>query len=131
MSTIGPWVRASQVDWVAERLGRTCQPGDLGDDLLDAEQGRSLADADVKSRLRVVAAVMAPVADWCDDNGHDVLVSPVAFEPAWPLGEDAQSRTGMFVAPFSFSGPPAVIIADRAPADKSRTNGSRADLVHS
>ena len=52
---------------------------------------------------------MAPVADWWDDD-HDVLVSPVALEPAWTLGEDAQSKTGMFAAPFSFTGQPAIVI---------------------
>lgn len=110
MSTIGPCVRASQVDWVAERLGRPCQPGDLSDDLLEAaERGRSLADADVESALRVVTTAMAPVADWWD-NDHDVLVSPVALEPAWTLGRDAQIKTGMFAAPFSFTGQPVVVI---------------------
>jgi amidase len=52
---------------------------------------------------------MAPVADWWE-KGHDVLVSPVTLEPAWPIGEDAPIRTGMFAAPFSFTGQPAVVV---------------------
>jgi len=110
MSTIGPWVRATQVDWVATQLGRPCQTGDLSEIMLEAaEHGRAIDDADVEAALSVVASAMAPVADWWDDD-HDVLVSPVALEPAWTLGEDAQSKTGMFAAPFSFTGQPAIVI---------------------
>ena len=74
-----------------------------------AEHGRSLAAGAVEAALRHVSDAMRPVADWWDE-GHDILVSPVTLEPAWALGEDAPIRTGMFAAPFSFTGQPAVVI---------------------
>lgn len=36
--------------------------------------------------------------------------TPVMLEPAWKLGEDAPSKTGMFCAPFSFTGQPALVL---------------------
>lgn len=110
MSTIGPWLRAGQVEWVADRLGRPCGPGDLSDDVLAlAEHGRSITDAAVAAAIQEVSETMMPVANWWD-QGHDILVSPVTLEPAWALGEDAPIRTGMYAAPFSFTGQPAVVI---------------------
>lgn len=110
MSTIGPWVRAGQVEWVSQQLGRPCRSGDLSDEVLAlADRGRSLSKQAVDAALEEVTAAMAPVADWWDD-GHDVLVSPVTLQPAWLLGEDAPMRTGMFAAPFSFTGQPAVVV---------------------
>jgi amidase len=110
MSTIGPWVRAGQVEWVSQQLGRPCRSGDLSDEVLAlADRGRSLSKQAVDAALEEVTAAMAPVADWWDD-GQDVLVSPVTLQPAWLLGEDAPMRTGMFAAPFSFTGQPAVVV---------------------
>ena len=110
MSTIGPWVRAGQVDWVSRRLGRPCQAGDLSDEVLAlAEQGRSLSAGDVEAALQWVSQAMAPVVAWWDE-GHDLLVTPVTLQPAWTLGLDAPMRTGMYAAPFSFTGQPAVVV---------------------
>lgn len=118
MSTIGPWVRAGQVEWVSQRLGRPCRSGDLSDEVLAlAEQGRSFSEAQVAEELRRVSGAMEPVADWWHDGSYDVLVSPVTLEPAWKLGEDAPMRTGMFAAPFSFTGQPAVVIPGAWTAD--------------
>lgn len=109
-AVIGPWVRSGQVDWVAERMGRPCGSGDLSDAVLaQAEQGRNLAEADVRRAVERSAAAMAPLAGWWDE-GHDLLLSPVTLEPAWLLGEDAPMKTGMFAAPFSFTGQPAVVV---------------------
>lgn len=110
MATIGPWVRAGQVEWVSQQLGRPCGVGDLSDEVLAlARRGAALARDAVDQALVRVAAAMAPVADWWDE-GHDILVSPVTLQPAWTLGEDAPMRTGMFAAPFSFTGQPAAVI---------------------
>ncbi len=110
MATIGPWVRAGQVEWLAQQLGRPCQAGDVSDEVLAlADRGRALPKRDVDAALERAASVMAPVADWWDD-GHDVLLSPVMLQPAWTLGDDAPMHTGMFAAPFSFTGQPAVVV---------------------
>lgn len=109
MVTIGPWVRASQVDWVAARLGRPCRSGDLSEELLEAAaRGRTIAEADALAALETLSSAMAPVADWWDD--HDLLVTPVTLEPAWDLGEDAPRPTGMFAGPFSCTGQPAAVV---------------------
>jgi amidase len=108
-TTIIPWVRAGQVAWVAERLGRSPTNDDISADVLDeAARGATTADADVAAALADAAAAMAPVADWWED--HDLLVSPVTLEPAWPHGEPAPMKTGMFAAPFSFTGQPAIVV---------------------
>ncbi len=107
--TIGPWVRAGQVAWVAERLGRPVVDGDLGASVLEqAERGRSISEAEITQALERVADAMAPVQDWWDD--HDILITPVTLEPAWTLGQDPAIKTGMFAAPFSFTGQPAIVI---------------------
>lgn len=110
MTTIGPWVRAGQVEWLSQQLGRPCRAGDVSDDVLAlADRGRSLSELEVDAALERAATAMAPVSDWWDE-GHDILVSPVTLQPAWALGEDAPMRTGMFAAPFSFTGQPAAVI---------------------
>lgn len=106
---IGPWVRASQVAWVEERLGRPVVEGELSPAVLEqAERGRLVADADLAAALSLVGEAMAPVVHWWDD--HDILITPVTLEPAWPLGGDPAIRTGMFAAPFSFTGQPAIVV---------------------
>jgi amidase len=107
--TIGPWVRASQVAWVAERLGRPVVDGDLSASVLEqAERGRSMREIEITQALERVANAMAPVQDWWND--HDILITPVTLEPAWTLGQDPAIKTGMFAAPFSFTGQPAIVI---------------------
>ncbi len=111
METIGPAVRLEQVSWVSERLGRPCQPGDLSDKLLDlAEAGRHINASDLAAAYDSVATAMSGVADWWD-SGFDLLVTPVMLEPAWKLGDPAASmKTGMFCAPFSFTGQPSLVL---------------------
>lgn len=109
MLTIGPWIRASQVAWIAQRLGRPVGDGDLSAAVLEqSERGRSMPDTEVAGALARVADAMAPVEDWWDD--HDILITPVTLEPAWTLGQDPAPRTGMFAAPFSFTGQPAIVV---------------------
>jgi amidase len=52
---------------------------------------------------------MSGVSDWWS-SGFDILATPVMLEPAWKLGEDTPSKTGMFCAPFSFTGQPALVV---------------------
>lgn len=68
MSIVGPWIRAGQVDWIAQRLGRPCGPGDLSDDVLEmADHGRTTSEADISAALREVSEAIMPVADWWDE----------------------------------------------------------------
>ena len=111
METIGPAVRLEQVSWVSERLGRPCQTGDLTDKLLDlAEAGRHTNANDLAAAYESVDTAMSGVVNWWD-TGFDLLATPVMLEPAWKLGDPAASmKTGMFCAPFSFTGQPALVV---------------------
>ena len=57
-----------------------------------------------RRHARVVVCVLLK------DDGHDLLVCPVMLAPAWPIGEPAAAHTGMFAAPFSFTGQPALVV---------------------
>jgi amidase len=108
-TTITQWVRASQVAWVAERLGRPPTGDDISADVLEqAALGSAIHDDVISAALAGASAAMAPVADWWAD--HDLLVSPVTLQPAWRHGDPAPMNTGMFAAPFSFTGQPAIVV---------------------
>ena len=109
-SVVGPTVRREQVDWLSRRLGRPCRAGDLSDDVLDlAEQAERIDPAAVATAYDTIRSLMAPIPTWWD-SGFDLLVTPVTLQPAWKLGKDAPIRTGMFCAPFSFTGQPALVV---------------------
>ena len=110
MQVIEPWVRFEQRTWMAQRLGRRCGPGDLTPEVLGvAEQGARLTSSDVGEAWERVRDAMSGVPDWWD-SGFDLLVTPVTLEPAWRLGEVASAKTGMFCAPFNFTGQPALVV---------------------
>ena len=110
MQTVGPLVRFEQTEWMSKRLGRPCRAGDLSDELLElAERGRTMpVDAGSRAYSKIRDA-MAGVLDWWS-GGYDLLVTPVTLEPAWRIGEEPSRRTGMFCAPFSFTGQPALVV---------------------
>ena len=64
---------------------------------------------DLAEAYENVRVAMSGVTDWWD-SGFDILATPVTLEPAWKLGEDAPIKTGMFCAPFSFTGQPALVV---------------------
>jgi Asp-tRNA(Asn)/Glu-tRNA(Gln) amidotransferase A subunit family amidase len=74
-----------------------------------AERGRHISASDLGVAYDSVRDAMSGVADWWD-SGLDLLATPVTLEPAWRLGEDAPAKTGMFCAPFSFTGQPALVV---------------------
>ena len=110
MSVIGPTVRREQVDWMSRRLGRPCRAGDLSDEVLDlADRAARIEPVAVAAAYDTIRTAMAPIPTWWD-SGFDLLVTPVTLQPAWKLGEDAPIRTGMFCAPFSLTGQPALVV---------------------
>ncbi len=110
MRVLEPSIRFEQRTWMEKRLGRPCRPGDLTDDLLAvAEQGARLDASDVREAWDLVRSAMSRVPNWWD-TGFDLLVTPVTLEPPWLLGEAAPAKTGMFCAPFSFTGQPALVV---------------------
>jgi amidase len=109
MQVIGPSIRADQVAWVADRLGRPCVSGDVSESVLDlAARGVLVSSADLDDAWRSMMDAMRAIVAWWDE--FDLLVTPVTLEPAWLLGEPAAPKTGMFCAPFSFTGQPALVV---------------------
>ena len=54
-------------------------------------------------------ALVNEIEAWWGD--HDLLVTPATFQPAWRLGTTPTiAHIGPFLAPFSFTGKPAVCI---------------------
>jgi amidase len=110
MAIIGPVLRFEQVQWMSNRLGRECQPGDVTDEVFElAQQGRSISSVDLAMAYENVRVAIAGLSDWWS-SGFDLLATPVMLEPAWKLGDDAPAKTGMFCAPFSFTGQPALVV---------------------
>ncbi len=110
MQVLEPAIRFEQRTWMEQRLGRPCRSGDLTDEVLAiAERGSRFPRSEVGQAWELVRSAMSRVPDWWD-TGFDVLVTPVTLEPAWLLGVPAAVKTGMFCAPFSFTGQPALVV---------------------
>jgi amidase len=110
MQLLEPWIRHEQVEWVSQRLGRKCRAGDLSEEVLDlARKGATLNPLTVTEAAERIGNLMAPVTQWWE-QGFDLLITPVTLEPPWLLGEAAPPKTGMFCAPFSFTGQPALVV---------------------
>jgi amidase len=64
----------------------------------------------------MIMEAVQPVHDWFVD--HDVLITPVLRQPAWPLGlRGGAADAGVFPGTFSFTGQPAgVVPMDWTPA---------------
>jgi amidase len=100
--------RAAAVRWVARRLGRPLRRGDLSDALVDAAS-QSPSDEDAARASVAFAACFDSLHGWWDD--FDVLVTPVTFARSWTIGSDAgPGELGTLVAPWSFSGQPAMSV---------------------
>jgi len=107
IGTMVDHLRAAQVAWVEERLGRALVAGDLSPDVLDAaaRAGRLERGAIGRASDEIQGGV-APIVDWWRTN--DVLVTPTMRRPPWRLGREAGPvECGLFAAPFSFTGQPA------------------------
>ena len=103
---IAPRARADALAWVAERLGRPVRRGDVSDELFD--MGTTAVDEDaVIGAGAALAREAESVVSWWDD--FDVLVTPTTFKASWPLGGNpGPAEMGTLLAPFSFTGQPAV-----------------------
>lgn len=109
--------RPPMIDWVADRLGRPLQPGDLEATISEAaDRARSRGVDEVGDAQALVDAAIGPIHDWWRD--HDLLVTPATFEPAWRLGSHPGPRQlGTLAAPFSLTGQPALSVPAGATAD--------------
>jgi Asp-tRNA(Asn)/Glu-tRNA(Gln) amidotransferase A subunit family amidase len=62
----------------------------------------------VTAAAATFAAAFAATPGWWEQR--ELLVCPVTLDPAWPIGDPADSHCGMFCLPFSFTGQPAVVV---------------------
>jgi amidase len=83
-----PAVVAAEVDRIGRRLGRVIAASELEPpNALLVEIGRKVTASDYLASLDAMYRwSRRVVAWWHGDDAHDLLVTPVAFEPAWPLG---------------------------------------------
>jgi amidase len=102
-------MRRSQMMWLAAVLGRELVADDLSIPIVTEEMAASVSAAEFVEAQETIAREMLALNSWWDDEGHDLLVTPVLRQPAWPLGSKGDVLdSGAFLAPYSFSGQPAL-----------------------
>jgi amidase len=107
--TVVDRIRFESIEWLAELLGRDPTPDDVDPQILDqAHRGRLLANDAVNEATRKIKTLINPVARWFNHN--TVLVGPVTHCGAWRLGQPEPAGIGLFAAPYSFTGQPALSI---------------------
>jgi amidase len=102
-------IRAESIVWLSELLGREPTADDVDPEILEhGNRGRALTDDAVVQAVKNVKALINPVATWFD--AHTVLVTPVTHRGPWRLGQPEPAGIGLFAAPYSFTGQPAMSI---------------------
>ena len=112
LAVVGPANAAAQLARIEAILGRTLVEGDLPETRLAlAAAGIAISDAETDSAAEGMREAVRPILDWFEGaEPFDLLVTPSLRQPPWPLGnsESGAAEAGVFPAPFSFSGQPAV-----------------------
>ena len=102
--------RPGILTWLAERLGRPVEPGEVRDEVFEgAARAQSRQPQEVQHAQQTIDAAIAPIGTWWND--HDILVTPSTFKSSWPLGGSPDvAEVGNLSAPFSFTGQPAMSV---------------------
>ncbi len=112
LAVVGPANAAAQLARIEAMLGRPLVEGDLPETRLAlAAAGVAISDAETDSAAEVMRAAVRPILEWFEGaEAFDLLVTPSLRQPPWPLGhaESGAAEAGVFPAPFSFTGQPAV-----------------------
>jgi amidase len=109
---------AMAVDWIAEKVGRPLEDGEL--DPITAywdQHGRSLSGMAMAESLEWLGTFRRRLMSWWA-NGYDLLLSPTFPVPAppvsWPWNEDGGIQRSidilMYTAKFNASGQPAISV---------------------
>jgi amidase len=102
-------IRFESIEWLRGLLGREPTVDDVDPEILEqASRGRLLTDERVAEAVKNVKALINPVATWFDAD--TVLVTPVTHRGPWRLGQPEPAGIGLFAAPYSFTGQPAMSI---------------------
>jgi amidase len=110
-------VRPPVLRWLADRLGRPVERGEIDDAVFDAaERDATRSDAEREAAGATLFSRNRAIESWWDD--HDVLITPATFQPAWPLGGRPGPReVGSLASPFSLTGQPAMSVPMGQTAD--------------
>jgi amidase len=102
-------IRFESIEWLRMLLGREPTNNDVDSEILEqASRGRALTDNAVIEAVKNVKALINPIATWFDAN--TVLITPVTHCGPWLLGQPEPAGIGLFAAPYSFTGQPAMSI---------------------
>jgi Asp-tRNA(Asn)/Glu-tRNA(Gln) amidotransferase A subunit family amidase len=108
IARVGLAARLEQVRWLERIVGRNVTWEEI--DQTEPEGAVEPNKEDVAAAAAAIRAEFDALDPWFRD-ACDVLVTPVARQPAWPLGSDGGARlAGVFPAPFSFGGQPAMSV---------------------
>jgi amidase len=102
-------IRFESIEWLRELLGRPPDANDVDPQILEqASRGQLLGDSTVTEAVKNVKALINPVAEWFSPD--TILVTPVTHRGPWRLGQPEPAGIGLFAAPYSFTGQPAMSI---------------------
>jgi amidase len=110
IATWGAVARAAQLRWLSRAAARELTRDDLDEEHFAATAAASqISEAQLRDATETIENEVRPVQDWFAD--HDVLITPVLRQPAWPLGQRGGAMdAGVFPATFSFTGQPAGVV---------------------
>jgi amidase len=100
--------RLAQLRWLEKVAGRALTAADLDAESMPPPGAGRITDAQIAEAAEVVKRETGAVEAWWA-SGYDLLVTPVLRQPPWPLGQHGGAMdAGVFPAPFSFTGQPAM-----------------------
>jgi amidase len=103
------YIRAHTIAWAEARVGRALTANDVGTAVLEqATRGAFVSALELAQAFAAMRDLVAPIADWFEP--HDILVTPVTQQGPQAIGAPEPFGVGVFCAPFSFTGQPAMSI---------------------
>jgi amidase len=98
--------RRQGLRWLESIAGRPLTQHDIDAQYLEASH--AYTDEQEAEAAATLDREMQQIPDWWA-SGYDLLVTPTLRQPAWPLGSAGGAiDAGVFPAPFSFTGQPAL-----------------------
>ena len=122
LAVVGPANAAVQLARIETILGRPLGEGELpASRLAAAATGRAIGEDEAIAAAHGLRVAVQPILEWFEGRpgAFDLLVTPSLRQLPWPLGQpDAgTAEAGVFPAPFSFTGQPAVSLPLQESAD--------------
>jgi amidase len=103
--------RYAQIRWLEGVLGQEVSHDMVGIPLVMQEQADAISSTVLAEANATIMRETLAINHWWDNDGWDLLVTPVLRQPAWPLGGKGDvTDSGAWPAPYSFSGQPAMSV---------------------